>query len=38
MDLRAGKVLSAERVPKKDKLLKLSIDLGEATLVEVDRA
>ena len=30
MDLRAGKVLSAERVPKKDKLLKLSIDLGEA--------
>jgi methionyl-tRNA synthetase len=29
MDLRAGKVLSAERVPKKDKLLKLSIDLGE---------
>jgi len=30
MDLRAGRVLSAERVPKKDKLLKLSIDLGEA--------
>ena len=30
MDLRAGKVLAAERVPKKDKLLKLSIDLGEA--------
>ena len=29
MDLRAGKVLAAERVPKKDKLLKLSIDLGE---------
>ncbi len=29
LDLRAGKVLVAERVPKKDKLLKLSIDLGE---------
>ncbi len=29
MDLRAGKILSAERIPKKDKLLKLSIDLGE---------
>ena len=29
LDLRAGKVLSVERIPKKDKLLKLSIDLGE---------
>jgi methionyl-tRNA synthetase len=29
IDLRAGKVLAAERVPKADKLLKLSIDLGE---------
>jgi methionyl-tRNA synthetase len=29
MELRAGKILAAERVPKKDKLLKLSIDLGE---------
>jgi methionyl-tRNA synthetase len=29
MELRAGKVLAAERVPKKDKLLRLSIDLGE---------
>ncbi|HET7787228.1 MAG TPA: methionine--tRNA ligase [Myxococcales bacterium] len=29
MDLRAGKVLAAEKVPKKDKLLKLTIDLGE---------
>jgi methionyl-tRNA synthetase len=29
VDLRAGKVLAAEKVPKKDKLLKLSIDLGE---------
>jgi methionyl-tRNA synthetase len=31
MELRAGKVLAAERVPKKDKLLKLTIDLGEAS-------
>jgi methionyl-tRNA synthetase len=30
LDLRAGKVLSVERVPKKDKLLKLMIDLGES--------
>jgi methionyl-tRNA synthetase len=30
VDLRAGKVLAVERVPKKDKLLKLTIDLGEA--------
>src|SRR4051812_9963375 len=30
LDLRAGKVLSAERVAKKDKLLKLMVDLGEA--------
>jgi len=29
MDLRAGKVLACERVPKSDKLLKLTIDLGE---------
>jgi methionyl-tRNA synthetase len=27
---KAGKVLAAEKVPKADKLLKLSIDLGEA--------
>jgi methionyl-tRNA synthetase len=27
--LKVGKVLSAERVPKADKLLKLSVDLGE---------
>jgi methionyl-tRNA synthetase len=31
MELRAGKVLAAERVPRKDKLLKLSIDVGEAS-------
>jgi methionyl-tRNA synthetase len=29
LDLRAGKVLACERVPKADKLLKLTIDLGE---------
>jgi methionyl-tRNA synthetase len=28
MDLRAAKVLSAEKVPKADKLLKLTLDLG----------
>src|SRR5262249_50227103 len=31
VDLRVGKVLAAERVPKADKLLKLTIDLGEGT-------
>ncbi len=30
VDLRAGQVLSAERVPKADKLLLLKIDIGEA--------
>lgn len=29
VDLRVGLVLSADRVPKKDKLLKLSVDVGE---------
>lgn len=29
VDIRAGRVLSAERVPKSDKLLRLSVDLGE---------
>ncbi|HYV64857.1 MAG TPA: methionine--tRNA ligase [Myxococcales bacterium] len=29
IDLRAGKVLAVERIPKADKLLKLTIDLGE---------
>ncbi len=29
LDLRVGKVVSAERVPKSDKLLKLQVDLGE---------
>jgi methionyl-tRNA synthetase len=31
VDLRVGTVLQAERIPKKDMLLKLSVDLGEAT-------
>jgi len=30
VDLRLGLVLTAERVPKSDKLLKLSVDVGEA--------
>jgi len=30
VDLRVGEVLTAERVPKSDKLLRLTIDLGEA--------
>jgi methionyl-tRNA synthetase len=29
VDLRLAKVLAAERIPRKDKLLKLSVDLGE---------
>ena len=31
IDLRVGEVLTAERVPKADKLLRFTIDLGEAT-------
>lgn len=31
IDLRVGSVLSAERIPKADKLLLLSIDIGEET-------
>jgi methionyl-tRNA synthetase len=30
LDLRVGKVVSAEPIPKKDKLLHLKVDLGEA--------
>ena len=29
VDIRVGKILSAEKVPDTDKLLKLSVDLGE---------
>jgi methionyl-tRNA synthetase len=31
VDLRVGIVATAEKVPKKDKLLRLTVDLGEAT-------
>ncbi|HLT32015.1 MAG TPA: methionine--tRNA ligase [Myxococcaceae bacterium] len=31
VDLRVGRIVTAERVPKADKLLKLSVDLGEET-------
>src|SRR6185295_2337212 len=31
VQLKVGKILAAERVPKADKLLKLSVDLGEGT-------
>ncbi|MEP7269976.1 MAG: methionine--tRNA ligase [Acidobacteriota bacterium] len=31
VELRAGEVLTAERVPNADKLLRMTIDLGEAT-------
>ena len=31
IDIAVGKILSAEKVPETDKLLKLSVDLGEAT-------
>lgn len=30
IDITVGKILSAEKVPETDKLLKLSVDLGEA--------
>jgi methionyl-tRNA synthetase len=29
IELRVGKILSAEKVPETDKLLKLSVDMGE---------
>ena len=31
IDLRVGQILSAEKIPDTDKLLKLSVDLGEAS-------
>jgi methionyl-tRNA synthetase len=31
VELRAGEILTAERIPKADKLLKMTIDLGEET-------
>ena len=29
VEIRAGKILSAEKIPNTDKLLKLSVDFGE---------
>ncbi len=37
IEIRAGRILSAEKVPDTDKLLKLSVDLGESRAV-VDEA
>ncbi len=31
IELKVGQILSAEKVPETDKLLKLSVDLGEST-------
>src|SRR3989344_1246621 len=31
IDIAVGKILSAEKIPDTDKLLKLSVDLGETT-------
>ena len=31
IDIAVGKILSAEKIPETDKLLKLSVDLGEPT-------
>jgi methionyl-tRNA synthetase len=30
IDLRVGQIVTAERIPRADKLLRLSVDLGEA--------
>ena len=35
LDLRVGRIVKAERVPKADKLLHLQVDIGEATPREV---
>ncbi|GAC1351346.1 MAG: hypothetical protein NVSMB1_03460 [Polyangiales bacterium] len=35
LDLRVGTVISAERVPKSDKLLRVQVDLGEGELRQV---
>lgn len=32
VEIKVGKILSVEKVPETDKLLKLSVDLGEGTL------
>ncbi|MDR3557999.1 MAG: hypothetical protein P4L61_00555 [Candidatus Pacebacteria bacterium] len=38
VEIRAGKVLSAEKIPNTDKLLKLSVDFGEIKHVADDAA
>ena len=35
VDMAVGKILSAEKVPDTDKLLKLSVDLGEGTYRQI---
>lgn len=32
LDIRVGEIVSAEKIPETDKLLKLEVDLGEETL------
>ena len=35
LEIKIGQVLSAEKVPETDKLLKLSVDMGEGTLRQI---
>ena len=35
IEIRVGKILSAEKIPDTDKLLKLSVDLGEDKLRQI---
>ena len=35
IDMKVGKIISAERIPGADKLLKLSVDFGEETLRQI---
>ena len=35
VEIRAGKILSAEKIPDTDKLLKLSVDLGEEKIRQI---
>ncbi|MDB5259723.1 MAG: hypothetical protein JWO73_931 [Candidatus Taylorbacteria bacterium] len=34
VEIKAGKILSAEKIPETDKLLKLSVDFGETAMVD----
>ena len=38
VEIRAGKILSAEKIPNTDKLLKLSVDFGETKEVAAEAA